>query len=301
MKNTHLEHPEDAILTGGKQAALELLNFFQSQNSKFTVKWDGAPAIVFGTCPETGKFFVGTKSVFNKKKIKINYNHLDISKNHEGRVESILHTAFECLPRITGVVQGDFIGFGGSDRYQPNTIEYIFDSVIEESLIFAAHTSYFGESLKTVTAQFSVPELNFDSCKFLNINASLKKRSRKIALLCLAAKFLIPFVKFPSEDIGSKLKIEINKYIRNGVEPNIDELSNCYADKNLFRLYFLIIAIKNLFLRNMQSEENVQCHIAEKPSNHEGYVMSNEYGTYKLVDRLEFSVANFTIAKNWSK
>ena len=301
MKNTHLEHPEDAILTGGKQAAFELLNFFQSQNSKFTVKWDGAPAIVFGTCPETGKFFVGTKSVFNKKKIKINYSHLDISKNHEGRVESILHTAFECLPHIDGIVQGDFIGYGGSDKYQPNTIQYTFDSVIGESLIFAAHTSYTGESLKDATAHFSVPELNSNSCKFLNINASLKKRSRRIALLCLVAKLLIPFIKFPTQDIGSNLKIEINKYIRNGVEPSVDELCSHYVDKNLFRLYLLIISIKNLFLQNMKSEENVQCFIADKPSNHEGYVMSNEHGTYKLINRLEFSVANFTIPKNWSK
>ena len=29
-----------------------------------TVKWDGAPAIICGTDPSDGKFFVGTKSVF---------------------------------------------------------------------------------------------------------------------------------------------------------------------------------------------------------------------------------------------
>ena len=37
-----------------------------------TVKWDGAPAIICGVNPENGKFFVGTKSVFNKTP-KINY------------------------------------------------------------------------------------------------------------------------------------------------------------------------------------------------------------------------------------
>jgi len=30
-----------------------------------TVKWDGASAIIGGINPENGKFFVGTKSVFN--------------------------------------------------------------------------------------------------------------------------------------------------------------------------------------------------------------------------------------------
>ena len=32
---------------------------------------------------------------------------------------------------------------------------------------------------------------------------------------------------------------------------------------------------------------------------HEGYVMHNEYGTYKLVNREEFSHANFNFAKRW--
>ena len=46
-----------------------------------TVKWDGAPAVFVGTNPENGKFFVGTKSVFNKNP-KINYSISDIQKNH---------------------------------------------------------------------------------------------------------------------------------------------------------------------------------------------------------------------------
>jgi hypothetical protein len=80
MKNTHLEHPEDSILTGD----LSVLDWFSNQSvkDKVSVKIDGAPAIVWGTDPETGKFFVGTKSVFNKVKIKINYSHEDIDINH---------------------------------------------------------------------------------------------------------------------------------------------------------------------------------------------------------------------------
>ena len=58
----HLEHPEDTILTGD----LDILGWFQSPG-RLSVKIDGAPAIVWGLCPITGKQFVGTKSVFNKK------------------------------------------------------------------------------------------------------------------------------------------------------------------------------------------------------------------------------------------
>ena len=48
-----------------------------------SVKWDGAPAVFCGINPENGKFFVGTKSVFNKTP-KINYNTSDIRRNHGG-------------------------------------------------------------------------------------------------------------------------------------------------------------------------------------------------------------------------
>ena len=67
MKNTHIEHPEDTILTGD----LSVLDTFVTK-SKLSVKIDGAPAIVWGTDPSNNQFFVGTKSVFNKFKIKIN-------------------------------------------------------------------------------------------------------------------------------------------------------------------------------------------------------------------------------------
>ncbi len=76
MKNTHIEHPEDSILNGD----LSVLDWFTS-GGNISTKIDGAPAIVWGTNPASGKFFVGTKSVFNKKLIKINESHEDIDKN----------------------------------------------------------------------------------------------------------------------------------------------------------------------------------------------------------------------------
>jgi hypothetical protein len=95
MKNTHLEHPEDSILLGD----LSVLDFLTARDHTGTIKWDGSPALVWGNCPKTGKFFVGTKSVFNKIKVKVNYTHADIERNHgDGAVACILHTALETLP-----------------------------------------------------------------------------------------------------------------------------------------------------------------------------------------------------------
>ena len=84
MKNTHLEHPEDSILSGD----LTVLDWFTSIDNDISAKIDGSPAIVWGTEPKTGKFFVGTKSVFNKKLIKINYCLLYTSPSPRDRQKS---------------------------------------------------------------------------------------------------------------------------------------------------------------------------------------------------------------------
>jgi hypothetical protein len=80
MKNTHLEHLEDVILNKGSIGGHEVIEILRSLGKSFssnqsdihlTTKWDGSPAIVCGINPENGKFFVGTKSVFNKVAPKI--------------------------------------------------------------------------------------------------------------------------------------------------------------------------------------------------------------------------------------
>ena len=73
MQLKHIEHPEDTILTGD----LSAINWFTLQG-KVSLKIDGCPAIVWGTNPENEKFFVGTKSVFNKVKKMICHSHEEI-------------------------------------------------------------------------------------------------------------------------------------------------------------------------------------------------------------------------------
>ena len=91
-KNTHLEHLEDEIINNGSKGAKTAIEFLKSikqmlqggsGGSTVSVKWDGAPAVFCGINPENGKFFVGTKSIFNKTP-KINYTNADISRNHGG-------------------------------------------------------------------------------------------------------------------------------------------------------------------------------------------------------------------------
>ena len=146
--NTHLTHLEELVLTQGPKGfdmarafLLELLETLKG-NSKSrvqtSVKWDGAPAIFAGVNPENGKFFVGTKSIFNKVP-KINYTPEDIVKNHghaPGLVDK-LTKALKYLPSlgIEKILQGDFMfddemlevtEIDGEPhyRFKPNTIVY---------------------------------------------------------------------------------------------------------------------------------------------------------------------------------
>ena len=74
-------HPEDCVFDGKKsvKTILEILKSCFDNDNKFknhyAVKYDGAPAIVLGTDVNNGRFFVGTKSVFNKGIKKICYSN----------------------------------------------------------------------------------------------------------------------------------------------------------------------------------------------------------------------------------
>jgi hypothetical protein len=294
MKNTHLEHPEDSVLLG-KESVRNVIKFLRERNCYTSTKWDGAPAIVFGTNPENGRFFVGTKSVFNKKKIKINYSHYDISLNHTGNVETILHVCFDNLPHIQGIVQGDFIGFGGNDFYKPNTIEYIWDQIIDSAMIMACHTQYTGSSMKELSAQFGVPEYLksiYLNTYFVNTDATITNRSRRIDYLLSLAGLVSNFVKYPTNNEVERLQIAINKCIREGRK--VDAIEG-----NLLWIFNLITEAKELLMEGMNSDERVQCYIGDDIADHEGFVMSNQFGTFKLVKRPEFSYKNFTLPKTW--
>ena len=89
MKNLHITHPEDLILDG-KVACQNVIEIFRSafddynqEDNRITTKYDGAPAIVFGTDPTNKRFFVGTKSVFNKRIKKICYTNDCIDQSRQ--------------------------------------------------------------------------------------------------------------------------------------------------------------------------------------------------------------------------
>ena len=301
MKNTHIEHPEDSILNGD----LTVLDWFTS-NGKISAKIDGAPAIVWGRNPASGNFFVGTKSVFNKKLIKINESHEDIDRNHNGNVADILHKCFDNLPRTERIFQGDFIGFGGTDKFLANTITYYFDDVVTENIIIAPHTEYFAEKdLREAVAQPIGDDVNYfwDNCDnvlFFEPYVTIDQNRDDIQDMCQFARQMSTLCEFPDDKQVKRIKRHLNACIRADIE--MDDITlealahDNQIDVSVLRLWKLVQTIKMDMFAYIDCESIAECYIGEEMCDHEGYVLHNEFGTYKIVNREGFSHANFNLS-----
>ena len=302
MPNTHIEHPEDSILSGD----LRVLRWF-TEDGNISVKIDGSPAIVWGTNPATKKFFVGTKSVFNKKLIKINHSHKEIDKNHTGFVAEVLHACFDNLPKSKKVYQGDFIGFGGDYIYRPNTITYRFDKIIKQNIIIAPHTLYHvKQDLRDAVAVpiHKLPISRYKTrVKFIRPLAEIHNDNESIRSKCNFARQMATLCEFPTKSsVVNKIKKQLNACIREGLEVTelIQEgiaITND-VDVNVIRLWKLIESIKLELFHYILVEDSIGCEIAGHDVDHEGYVLENKFGTFKIVDREVFSYHNFNISKN---
>ena len=246
----------------GSKGGQNAINFLKSirnmlagsSNKKvnMTVKWDGAPAIICGTNPENGKFFVGTKSVFNKNP-KINYTNADIRKNHSGELATKLSIALRELSRlgIKGVLQGDFL-FARSDlkkidmdgdamiSFTPNTITYavpvasnIGRQISRAKMGIVFHTKYTGKTLDSMTAGFGTvrgraTNVFLASAGYRDVSGQVKltrseltqfnARLRMAEGSLLKAAPLLDEMSKSSADglsVGFRLKTFFNHYIRN--------------------------------------------------------------------------------------
>ena len=193
--NLHLEHIEDEVLNRGVAGARDAIAFLRSLRDMLaghsdtkvnvTTKWDGAPAVFAGINPDNGKFFVGTKGVFNVNP-KLNYTDADIDNNHPSEgLNAKLKVALRYLPKlgITGVLQGDMMFAKGDLKkqsiegesyvtFQPNTIVYAVPSTsaLAKSMLSAQmgivfHTSYTGKTFNDMKASFNIDINHLKSTK----------------------------------------------------------------------------------------------------------------------------------------
>lgn len=193
VQNVHQEHLPDEVFNLGQSGidrAVEILEAIvnkQSDKVEIKLKWDGAPAVVFGELPsdlgnyKKGTFFIGTKGVFAKDPV------LAISKEEISRVfmksgaglVQKLTDIFDQLKSINpkGVFQGDLMWSRNTDKekvtidgkrcivFQPNTIVYgVAQSddpdlyrIIDNSMMgIVIHTKYNGDDLSSMKPSYNV-------------------------------------------------------------------------------------------------------------------------------------------------
>jgi hypothetical protein len=390
-KNTHLEHLEDELWNEGAAGVDNALRFaaevtsMLSGNSNssinITTKWDGAPAIFCGTNPENGKFFVGTKSVFNSVTPKINYTNRDIDKNHAGGLADKLKIALKHLKKIgiKGVLQGDLMftsdDLGSMDvdgekniTFTPNTITYavpegsdLAKQIKDAKIGIVFHTNYTGRKMSDMRASFNpkVKSLTknkdvwFRDADFKDESGSstlTKSQSDKIMKKISSAKSdlsssarLIDKIK-SDKDLVLTVKTYMNSLVKEGsttgntdglvnfvmskFETNIAKLKTDAGKKRkeaardkivkylrdnetkldkIFSLHASLYEIKLMLVRKLERIKGIGTFIRTddgfRATSPEGFVAVDRISNkaLKLVDRLEFSRSNFTVAKNWVK
>jgi hypothetical protein len=388
QKNLHLEHLEDELFNRGEAGVREAIAFLKSLtdmlkgNSKspvdVTVKWDGAPAIFTGINPENGKFFVATKSLFNKTP-KINYTNADIDSNHSGGLADKLKVALANLKGlgITGVLQGDMLYTAGDISSQtidgesmvtftPNTITYAVPSgsdlsskITGSQMGIVFHTTYSGDTIENLKASFGADVSGLrKSNKVWYQDASYKDVSGKATLTStqeasmdrlisstekLVAKSKRTLKQIVTGEMRDLIKIYLNANVREGVDKGtaksfagfivsrfdnkiktlktdkakkrvekekqvlITELKRMSKDlNNLFTAHYELARAKMLILKKLQALNTMPSFIKTdsgyRVTDPEGFVAIDRSGkAVKLVDRMEFSRANFNVAKDWTK
>lgn len=262
-KLTHLEHVEDAIfdfgIDGARQALKILDDVAQSLkgHSKRAVqiqaKVDGAPAIIAGINPENGKFFVGSKSLFNKTP-KINYTNADVDANHSGGLADKLKAALKYFPKMKmkGIYQGDFM-FTPEDlktetidgekyvTFTPNTITYavpinlpLAKTILQSKAGVIWHTTYTGDTIADLKAVFQINIKQFTKQKFVwftdtnfvDASGTATFTIKELAALRLKLKHANEELKklnsadmkllFGKTEISKLVKVYINSQVRKG-------------------------------------------------------------------------------------
>ena len=290
MKNLHQEHFEDYILTGDFSALDAILGDFH-----LSTKIDGSPSVVFGTNPANGKYFVGTKSVFNKVKIKIAHSHDEIDSFYSGQVADILHSCFDYLPRTKSILQCDFLGFGSTDTVQPNTIAYHFSEVVSQKIIVSIHTEWATKGeIKDAYVVGSAPHYESDDCVlFVDNSAHLIAERDDFVEVIAFIKQMATIVEFATPKEAKEIQKQLNAAIREGRDINPDDFEN----PAIISLWKLVESVKLDFLHFCRADNAPDAYLNGDHINHEGFVLRNDEVLAKFVNRRVFSYANFNTSR----
>ena len=274
---------EDAILDDGPSGvtfALTILREFGrilnggtvSRALNVSVKWDGAPAIIFGTDPEDGKFFVATKGAFSKSP-KLGKSHADIDRLFAGGLAEKLHVAFTTLSAAhpgRGVFQGDSLYSRSSLSaqtidgvmyltFRPNTITYAVDvnsdlgrRIAASEFGIVVHTMYTGQgtlanySASPVTpAAFSTLRSRGDAvildAKFDDLSGSVTFTSQEQTDFALAFEEAQSWARLDPRVFEVILTEPLHAYLQQFINDQIRQ-NKTYAPAQAFQAFTVFLA-----------------------------------------------------------
>ena len=260
-QNLHLTHVDEDLFERGDEGAKasiescrNVLDGIGTGETALTIKWDGAPAIFAGVDPADGKFFVSTKSAFNKTPI-LYKSASDKKKFKTGDKLAIAHKEFQKIGIPSGVVlQGDLMFTKGDQKYEtiddkryitahPNTIVYAWDAesdvgkqIRNANIGVVWHTTYSGKDLQSMKARFGVNvnklkssrSVWMDDAYFKGANVAFTDAEKiKVEKILSSAESKIGkfdklkeiMAMIPSAAVGAGIKTFINSNIRKGQLP----------------------------------------------------------------------------------
>lgn len=373
-KLKHLEHAEDHVINAGNEGFSHAYHNLKdvhdklsgkNNETKVTMKYDGSPSVVFGRHPQTGRFFVGSKSTFNKNP-KINYTPEDIEKNH-GHAPGLvakLKAALAHLPKVTpkkGVFQGDIMHTAedvhetdGKVHFTPNTITYSAPkgsahgrAALNSKIGIAVHTKYNGKNLEDMKAEYA-PDLNeFGLHKDVHLISTehdlgqikytpqqKEKFAKAMAAAASANKKSKPETYEAIKGHEIPLKTYINHTVRTGTKPSVEGFMSHYMKshqkkiegvktaaskatktsamesdiahvqrnrahfQNVLNQHKALQKAKDVLANTLSSNAEFNHTINGKKSKPEGFVVVRHNRPTKIVDRAEFSAANFNRDKS---
>jgi len=380
----HQEHPEDNAIRDrpGFEHALSSLNAVHHAlrtgdigNTHISTKLDGAPAVVFGHHPTTGKFFVATKHAAYGSTPKLATTHDEVDKHfgHAPGLAKKLHTALDHLPKVTpqkGIYQGDFMHDeddrkeeGKDITFRPNTIKYHVDRNTPEGkkaaaskIGFAVHTEIHGDPDTPSTLHASPlrnssfrqhkdvhlvsPEAKLSSGGHISPEDSNKVHSH----LTQAQKIHDGLSDVHHDVVGKHdehISTYINQTVRSGEKPSTqglrqhinnrmqkavdkltsekgkasatEKMNSALAHHDIhekefakaLQIHHHIQSAKDILVSGLNkahgTENSMRQSIEDKETHPEGYVVQHKGRIIKMVDRGEFSRANFNKPKEWKK
>ena len=380
----HQEHPEDNAIKSRAgfehsvstlRAVHKALKTGNSGDTHISTKLDGAPAIVYGHHPKTGKFFVATKHSAYGKTPKLATTHDEVDKHfgHSPGLAQKMHAALEHLQKIApkkGVYQGDFMHDsserkedGNEVSFKPNTIRYHVGKNTPEGkkaarsrIGFATHTEIHGNPDKPETLQASPlrdtsrfkqhpdvhhisAQTSLGSGKHLSSQESKQvehhiKQAEAIHndlhpahhdIINRHAEHISTYINQTVRTAEKPTTQGLRKHIQNRMQKEVDKMKTekgkaakterlnstlAHHDEHeqhfgkALQIHHHIQQTKNILVSGLnkatKTSNPMKQSIDDKETDPEGHVVQHKGEIVKMVNRQEFSRANFA-PKDWKK